>query len=78
MSNGLLVLYAVNGVQNIKTRRVVDGITYENSNISLVAFNPVYSDIDIKIISNDIKMAYYQYPFLWNNNIQDRIIIENA
>ena len=71
-------IYAVNGVQNIKTRRVVDGITYENSNISLVAFNPVYSDIDIKIISNDIKMAYYQYPFLWNNDIQDRIVIENA
>ena len=71
-------IYAVNGVQNLKTRRVVDGITYENSNISLIAFNPVYSDIDIKIISNDIKMAYYQYPFLWNNNIQDRIIIENA
>ena len=71
-------IYAINGVQNIKTRRVVDGITYENSNISLVAFNPVYSDIDIKIISNDTKMAYYQYPFLWNNDIQDRIVIENA
>lgn len=71
-------IYAINGVQNIKTRRVVDGITYENSNISLVAFNPVYSDIDIKIISNDTKMDYYQYPFLWNNDIQDRIVIENA
>ena len=71
-------IYAINGVQNIKTRRVVDGITYENSNISLIAFNPVYSDIDIKIISNDTKMDYYQYPFLWNNDIQNRIIIENA
>jgi hypothetical protein len=71
-------VYAINGVRNIKTRRVVDGITYENSNISLVAFNPVYSDIDIKIISNDTKMGYYQYPFLWNNDIQNRIIIENA
>jgi len=71
-------IYAINGVRNIKTRRVVDGITYENSNVSLVAFNPVYSDIDIKIISNDTKMAYYQYPFLWNNDIQNRIIIENA
>ena len=71
-------IYAINGVQNIKTRRVVDGITYENSNVSLVAFNPVYSDIDIKIISNDTKMGYYQYPFLWNNDIQNRIIIENA
>lgn len=71
-------VYAINGVRNIKTRRVVDGITYENSNISLVAFNPVYSDIDIKIISNDTKMGYYQYPFLWNNDIQNRIIIENV
>ena len=71
-------IYAINGVRNIKTRRMVDGITYENSNISLIAFNPVYSDIDIKIISNDTKMSYYQYPFLWNNNIQDRIIIENV
>ena len=71
-------VYAINGIRNIKTRRVVDGITYENSNISLVAFNPVYSDIDIKIISNDTKMGYYQYPFLWNNDIQNRIIVENA
>jgi len=71
-------IYVINGVQNIKTRRVVNDAVYENSNISLIAFNPVYSDIDIKIISNDIKMGYYQYPFLWNNNIRDRIIIENA
>tara|TARA_R110000803_G_C11987973_1_gene321567 strand:- start:3894 stop:5717 length:1824 start_codon:yes stop_codon:yes gene_type:complete len=71
-------IYAINGVKNVKTRRMVDGITYENSNISLIAFNPVYSDIDIKIISNDTKMAYYQYPFLWNNDIQNKIIIENA
>ena len=71
-------IYAVNGVNDIKTRRVVDGNIYENSNISLIAFNPVYSNIDIKIISNDTKMAYFQYPFLWNNNIKNRIIIENA
>ena len=71
-------IYAVNGVSDIKTRRVVDGNIYENSNISLIAFNPVYSNIDIKIISNDTKMAYFQYPFLWNNNIKNRIIIENA
>ena len=71
-------IFAINGVEDLKTRRVVDGIVYENSNISLIAFNPVYSDIDIKIISNDTKMDFYQYPFLWNNSIQDRIIIENA
>ena len=71
-------IYAVTGVNDIKTRRVVDGNIYENSNISLIAFNPVYSNIDIKIISNDTKMAYFQYPFLWNNNIKNRIIIENA
>lgn len=71
-------IYSVNGVNDIKTRRVVDGNIYENSNISLIAFNPVYSNIDIKIISNDTKMAYFQYPFLWDNNIKNRIIIENA
>jgi len=71
-------IYAVTGVSNITTRRVNNDIVYNNSNISLIAFNPVYSNIDIKIVSNDIKMEYFQYPFLWNNNIKNRILIENA
>ena len=71
-------IYAVNGVNNITTRRINNDVAYNNSNISLIAFNPVYSNIDIKIVSNDIKMAYFQYPFLWNNSIKNRIIIENA
>lgn len=71
-------IFAVNGVSNISTRRIVNDVIYENANISLIAFNPVYSNIDIKIVSNDIKMAYFQYPFLWDNNIKNRIIIEDA
>jgi len=72
-------ILSLQGVVNLKTRRVRNGSTVsEVDNISLLKFNPVYPDIDIEIVSNEFATQYFQFPFLYNNTIKNQIIVENA
>tara|TARA_R110000868_G_scaffold251446_2_gene508248 strand:- start:1360 stop:3192 length:1833 start_codon:yes stop_codon:yes gene_type:complete len=74
-------ILSLNGVDRIFTRRIdpLDGTTLnETPNISLVGFNAIYSDLDIKIYSNDTVLEFFKYPFLFNGNIRNNIIVEDA
>lgn len=74
-------LLEIPGVDSITTRRVdpITGRTLnETPNISLVGFNAIYSDLDIKIYSNDIELDFFKYPFLYNGTIRNNILIEDA
>lgn len=71
-------ILALTGVTNIITRRVSNNLTIETPNISLLSFNNNYPETDIEIISSDIQLPFFKYPFLFNNTISDNIIIENA
>lgn len=74
-------LLDIPGVDSITTRRVdpITGRTLnETPNISLVGFNAIYSDLDIKIYSNDIELDFFKYPFLYNGTIRNNILIEDA
>jgi len=74
-------ILSLNGVDRIFTRRIdpSDGTTLnETPNISLVGFNAIYSDLDIKIYSNDTVLEFFKYPFLFNGNIRNNIIVEDA
>ena len=74
-------LLDIPGIDSITTRRVdpITGITLnETPNISLVGFNAIYSDLDIKIYSNDIELDFFKYPFLYNGTIRNNILIEDA
>lgn len=58
------------GVTSISTSRVCNGITIQRSGISLLAFNPVYSDPgeDITIINQSLTLPYFKIPYLYNLN----------
>ena len=71
-------IIGLTGVTNIITRRVSNNLTIETPNISLLSFNNNYPEIDIEIISSDIQLPFFKFPFLFNNTISDNIIIENA
>lgn len=74
-------LLEIPGVDSVATRRVapISGETLDEvPNISLVGFNAIYSDLDIKIYSNDIELDFFKYPFLYNGTIRDNILIEDA
>jgi len=59
-------IIAIEGVTGFKTIRIINNTTYSTPGISLLAFNPVYPDRDIQIISQDIKLPFYKFPYLNN------------
>lgn len=60
---------SIEGVTDIKTIRVENGVTYEVPGISLVVYNPVYPFTDINVISQDTQLPYFKFPFL-NNSLE--------
>ena len=74
-------ILSLQGVDRIFTRRIDpnDNSTLnETPNISLLGFNAIYSDIDIRIYSNDTELDFFKYPFLFNGTIRNNIIVEDA
>jgi len=72
-------IFNIDGVEDIRTRRVVNTTTVnEVEGISLVVYNPIYPENDIKIIGVDLKLPFFKYPYLSNKSILSNIIIENA
>ena len=74
-------ILGLQGVDRIFTRRVDpnDNSTLnETPNISLLGFNAIYSDLDIRIYSNDTELDFFKYPFLFNGTIRNNIIVEDA
>jgi hypothetical protein len=70
-------ILGVNGVINYSMRRVLDtGSTINSNGLSLLVFNPNYSEVDIQVTSSDIKLPYFKYPFLYNKTLLNKIIVE--
>jgi len=57
-------ILAIEGVKNITTKRTEGDQTITVPGISLMIYNPVYPETDIKITTQDEKLPYYKYPFL--------------
>ena len=57
---------SLEGVNNISTVRIVDGNTVRTPGISLLIYNPVYPENDIKITTQDIQLPYFKFPYLYN------------
>lgn len=66
ISNSIL---ALEGVTDVNTKRVENGITYIAPGISVLIYNPVYPYDDIQVTSQDIQLPYFKFPFL--NNLLD-------
>jgi hypothetical protein len=57
-------ILAIDGVTNVTTQRTVDGQVYTTPGISLLIYNPVYPYDDINILTQDVKLPYFKYPYL--------------
>jgi len=62
-------ILALEGVRAINTVRTENGNKITIPGISLLIYNPVYSDADIQITTQDSKLPYFKFPFL--NNVLD-------
>lgn len=59
-------ILALEGVKNITTKRTEGDNTLTVPGISLVIYNPVYPESDIRITTQDEKLPYFKFPYLNN------------
>ena len=72
-------IFNVGGVDDIRTRRVINNKTVnEVEGINLIVFNPIYPENDIELISSDLSLPFFKYPYLKGKSILSNIIIENS
>jgi hypothetical protein len=72
-------IFNIGGIEDIKTRRIKNNNTLsEVDGLSLLVFNPIYPDNDINILSNDLKLPFFKYPYLSGKSILSNILVENA
>ena len=70
-------ILSVNGVASYSVRRVLStGQTLNTNSLTLLAFNPNYSDVDIQIISSNLQLPYFKFPFLWDKTLLNNILVE--
>jgi len=68
LTNQILALPGVNDINTIRTQGTQ---TATVPGISLVIYNPVYSESDIQITTQDLQLPYFKFPYL--NNVLDFI-----
>lgn len=73
MSNDILSIPGVNGI----TTRRTGGDGREVSGLSFVVWNYCYPNLDIDVSQQNIQLKFFQFPFLYNNTLSDRIIVED-
>ncbi len=72
-------IFDIGGIEEIKSRRIKNNITSnEIDGLSLLVFNPIYPDNDINILTNDLKLPFFKYPYLSGKSVLSNIIVENA
>lgn len=58
-------ILSIPGINNIRTKRVgLDGNLYTTPGISLLVYNPVYGYDDIQVVTQDLQLPYFKYPYL--------------
>jgi hypothetical protein len=60
------------GIDSVRTKKInSDGTTTSTPGVSLAIYNPVYPFNDINIITQDVQLPYFKFPFL--NNVSSFI-----
>jgi hypothetical protein len=70
-------ILSIPGVSNIKTRRISEKGNREIEGLNLFYWNLTYPADDIRSTQQNVKLKFFQYPFLFNNGLENRIIIED-
>jgi len=69
-----LQILSINGVQSLETVRTVNSVEYKTSKLNFIYWNPLYSNYDVKITSQNITLDFFQFPFFYEiTNLLDRI-----
>lgn len=70
-------ILSINGVSTFYMRRVLDnGTTITDNGLNLLVFNPNYSTEDIQIVSTNLQLPYFKFPFLFNKTVLNNILVE--
>lgn len=70
-------ILSVDGVASYSVRRVISENNVITTNgLTLLAFNPNYSNVDIQVISSNLQLPYFKFPYLWNKTLLNNIIVE--
>lgn len=64
LTNQILQLGDITNIQTVT--QLPDGTTQAVPGISFVIFNPVYPQNDISIVSQDLQLPYFKFPYLNN------------
>ena len=68
----------IDGVENIFTQRT-DNPSVKLAGLSLLIWNSIYEKTDIDIITANITLPYYKYPYLDDAlNITDKIVVQTT
>ena len=68
----------IDGVDNFYTQRI-DAPSVKLSGLSLLVWNSIYDKTDIDIVTANITLPYYKYPYLDDAlNITDKIVIQTT
>jgi hypothetical protein len=67
----------VNGVETFYMKRVLpNGNIITNNGLTLLSFNPNYSEVDVEVISSNLQLPFFKFPFLFNKTVFNNIIVE--
>jgi hypothetical protein len=75
LSNTIL---SIEGVRSISTRRVTPTTSLELPSISLLYWNPFYTQADINISAQNIPLELFEFPYLYEQSqIVNKILVED-
>lgn len=75
LSNTIL---SIEGVSSISTRRVTGTTTLELPSISLLYWNPFYTQADINISAQNIPLELFEFPYFYQQSqIVNKILVED-
>ena len=70
-------ILSVDGVSTFYMMRTLpDGSVITNNGLTMLAFNPNYSDLDIVYVTANLQLPYFKFPFLYNKTILNKIIVQ--
>jgi hypothetical protein len=70
-------ILSIPGVSGIETRRVSGSNIRSIIGLNFMYWNITFPDDDIKSTQQNIRLNFFQYPFLFNNGLTNRIIVED-
>lgn len=66
-------ILSIEGIRKVYTSTLDGSVVVEG--LRMISWNPVYDDISVAYANNKQTLAVFQFPYLFNTNFRDRIVI---